>query len=369
MRKEKVLIIEDNKDTLRLIGEILEKEGFECRLADNGLEGLRIFNSENHISAVLADIKMPGINGLEVLEEIKKIDPNMAVIMISGITDINVAVDAMKKGASGYITKPFRIKELISTLKRAIEKRNLVLSNKEYQDRLKELVIERTKELKKTIKELNEIYKATIEAFIKALDFREAESEAHSKRVFVYTCLLAKEIGINENGREFSDLEKGALLHDIGKIGIPDRIFKKPSPLTPEEWRWVREHPSLGYRIIRNIDYLKSSSNVILFHHERFDGKGYPFGIGGNEIPLEARLFAIADALDAITTDRPYRKARSFEYAQEEIKRCSGTQFDPELVKAFLSIPIEKWKEEKNKINGSLRLHLNNHFDISKKNN
>ncbi|MCP2605065.1 response regulator [Candidatus Aminicenantes bacterium AH-873-B07] len=354
MRKEKILIIEDNENTRELVKEILSNEGFQCKTACNGTEGLSIFNLENHFSAVLVDIRMPGKSGLEVLDEIKKDAPDTAVIIISGITDINIAIDCMKKGADGYITKPFRLKELISIVKKAIEKRNLILQNKKHEQELKKLVIERTKELKRAIGELNEIYKVTIESFIKALDFREAETEAHSKRVWGFTRLLAWEIGVRDEN-ELSDLERGALLHDIGKIGIPDEILKKPSSLTKVEWEWIKKHPILGYKIVKNISTLKNSTQIILFHHERYDGKGYPFGLGGEDIPLEARIFAIADALEAITTHRPYRKARSFEYAREEIKHFAGSQFDPELVKAFLSIPLSKWKEEKNKIEISLK--------------
>ncbi|MCP2520997.1 response regulator [SCandidatus Aminicenantes bacterium Aminicenantia_JdfR_composite] len=354
MRKDKILIIEDNESTRELVKEVLNNEGFQCRTAKDGIEGLKIFNLENHFSAVLVDIKMPGISGLEVLEEIKRKSPNTSVVILSGITDIDTAIDSMRRGADGYITKPFKLKELISTVKKAIEKRNLIIQKRKHEEELKKLVIERTAQLKETIKELNEVYRVTIESFIKALDFREAESEAHSKRTCAYTRVLAQEIGIR-NKNELEDLEKGALLHDIGKIGIPDRILKKPSSLSPEEWEWIRKHPILGYKIIKNISSLKNSTQIVLFHHERYDGRGYPFGLSKEEIPIEARIFSVVDAFEAITTNRPYRKARSFEEAKEEIKRLAGAQFDPEIVKAFLSIPISKLKEEKNKIERNLK--------------
>jgi len=354
MREERILIIEDNENTRELVREVLQREGFQCRTAGDGREGLEIFKLEDHFSAVLVDIRMPGINGLEVLKEIKSKAPETAVVVLSGITEIDVAVESMRRGADGYITKPFKIKELIAVVEKVIEKRNLMMERRKHEEELKRIVIERTKELREAIRELNEIYRVTIESFVKALDFREAETQAHSKRVCAYTRILAKEIGIKDEG-ELSDLERGALLHDIGKIGIPDRILKKPAALSAEEWEWIKKHPILGYKIVKNISALKNSTQIILFHHERYDGSGYPFGLRGEEIPLEARIFAVVDALEAITSDRPYRKARSFEYAREEIRRWAGKQFDPEIVDVFLSIPISRWKEERNRI--EINLH------------
>ncbi len=354
MREEKVLIIEDDENTRKLVREMLQREGFRCRTAGDGREGLKIFDLENHFSLVLVDIKMPGVSGLEVLEKIKRRAPETGVIILSGITEVDVAVESMRRGADGYITKPFKLKELIAVVEKVVEKRNLLLERRRHEEELKRIVIERTRELREAIRELNEIYEATIESFVKALDFREAETQAHSKRVCAYARILAKEIGIRDE-RELSDLERGALLHDIGKIGIPDRILKKPGALSEEEWGWIKRHPILGYKIVKNIPALKNSTQIILFHHERHDGKGYPFGLRGDEIPIEARIFAVVDAFEAITSDRPYRKARSFEYAREEIRRWAGRQFDPEIVDTFLSIPVSKFKEERDRIEINLQ--------------
>ncbi len=192
--------------------------------------------------------------------------------------------------------------------------------------------------------ELEEVYDSTLENLMTALDLRDVETFGHSQTVAKYTQVLAALIGLDD-ASELDCLRRGALLHDIGKIAIPDAILKKPGPLTPAEWEKVRLHPALGHGLIKEIKMVRMVGNVILHHHERFDGTGYPHGLKGDRIPLEARLFALADALDAITAHRPYRKAHDFRYAQREIARHSGTQFDPRLVDVFLRVKPEKWEK------------------------
>ncbi|UCE43340.1 MAG: HD-GYP domain-containing protein [Candidatus Aminicenantes bacterium] len=187
---------------------------------------------------------------------------------------------------------------------------------------------------------------------IAATDGNE-DTVGHSQLVSRYTLLLTKALGIDD--RAFSvGIERGALLHDIGKIGIPDSILRKPGSLTDKEREIVKEHPFLGYEMVEEFMFLQKASRVVLFHHESYDGRGYPYGLKGEEIPLEARIFAIADTLDAITSDRPYRKGKSFQVAFGEIERVRGTQFDPYIVDAFLSIPEEKWQQIKRETEQSL---------------
>ncbi|MFQ6089098.1 MAG: HD domain-containing phosphohydrolase [Candidatus Methanofastidiosia archaeon] len=358
MEKEKILIVDDHQETRDLLCEILENEGYECRMVANTQEEFDICQSQDGFSLAIVDIRVPEKSGLKLLEEIKKIAPDMAVIILSGIADINVAIESMRKGASGYITKPFRIKELILTVKKAIEKRNLILENRRYQEELERMVSQRTQALKKTVNELDKIYNSTLNSFIMALDIRETESETHSRRVAKYTMMLAKELDMKDKN-ELTNLERGAILHDIGKIGVPDRILRKPGPLSSEEWQVVRKHPFLGFRMIRDINFFKIPAQIVLHHHEKFDGRGYPYGLKKEEIPWKARIFAVADALEAITSNRPYRNAKSFDYAREEIKKCAESQFDPEVVHAFLSIPLEEWEETRMEAMRSL-----NRFDL-----
>ncbi|MCD6087891.1 MAG: HD domain-containing protein [Candidatus Hydrothermae bacterium] len=203
-------------------------------------------------------------------------------------------------------------------------------------------------DLKMALREVEKSYEITLEALVSALDFREHETQFHSKRVASYAVRLARELGVKDE--ELKYIYWGGLLHDIGKIGVSDSILLKPGSLTDEEWEEMKRHPEIGYRIIENIDFLGPAKDIVLYHHERWDGKGYPLGLSGENIPFYARIFSVIDALDAITTDRPYRKAQSFTKALQEIRRCSGTQFDPEVVKAFLRIPISEWKKIKQEV-------------------
>jgi len=207
----------------------------------------------------------------------------------------------------------------------------------------------RAKELEEALKRIEETYEETLFALVAALDAREHEVQAHSQRVSAYTVRLAEKMGIS--GEAIADIRMGALLHDIGKIGISDSILLKPGKLTPEEWVEMKKHPLIGYRILEGIKFLEGAAKIVYAHQERFDGRGYPRGLKGEEIPLGARLFAVSDTLDAMTSDRPYRKAMTFDVARDEIIRCRGSQFDPEAVSLFLGIEKEEWLAIKDKIN------------------
>jgi HD-GYP domain-containing protein (c-di-GMP phosphodiesterase class II) len=189
--------------------------------------------------------------------------------------------------------------------------------------------------------------------FLASTDSSE-ENLGHSRFVAAYTVYLAQAAGIN-NRRYLADIERGALLHDLGKIGIPESILQKEGPLTSEEMEIIKYHPLIGFAMIEEFSFLQGAAEIVLFHHERYDGSGYPFGLEGAEIPLSARLFALADTLDAITSNRPYRQGRSFEEALQEIEKCRGSQFDPELVDLMLNLPVEKWQKIKEKVLASLK--------------
>ncbi|MGB7296991.1 MAG: HD-GYP domain-containing protein [Candidatus Aminicenantales bacterium] len=202
--------------------------------------------------------------------------------------------------------------------------------------------------------EKQRFFNSNLIQFIAATDDNE-DTVGHSQFVANYTLLLARELGI-EDQKYLVDLERGALLHDIGKIGVPESILKKKGPLTMIEREIIKDHPLLGFKLIEGFSFLEMASQVVLYHHEDFAGRGYPYGLAGEQIPLEARIFSIADTVDAITSDRPYRKGRSFEDARHEIERHSGSQFDPELVEVFLSIPQDRWQKAKLDTLRTLRL-------------
>jgi putative nucleotidyltransferase with HDIG domain len=302
---------------------------------------------------VLTDIVIQDGNGIALLERVHELQPQLPVVMVSAIHDISVAIDSMRRGAYDFLLKPFEREHLLSTVQRALMHRQKLQMNHNYQQNLEEIVRARTELLRQAVEDLEHSYDVTLEALGDALDLKDSETEGHSKRVTAYTIALARAMGIAP--AEIKVIARGAFLHDIGKMAIPDDVLRKPGELTPEEEDLMREHCGRGYHILRKIQFLSGAAEIVLTHQEHHDGSGYPSGLRGNEIPIGARIFAVADTLDAITSDRPYRKARSFDAAREEILRCSGTQFDPVVVEVFLKIPNELWQELRTEISGQTR--------------
>lgn len=355
MKRDKILIADDEADIRELLGDFLEGEGYECVLASDAFEALKKFEEMGDIDLVMSDIRMPGKTGLELLSDIKELDADVVVIMISAVKDIESAISAMSKGAYDYVAKPFKLTEVSLIAKKAVEKRRLILQNKEYQRDLERLVAERTMELEQALMELDSTYIFTLRALVTALDTRDEETQGHSVRVVKYTLKLAELMGWSDKKHEqLKILEYAALLHDIGKIGIPDAILRKPGKLTDEEWDVMKTHPEIGYKILYKIEFLEEASQIVLHHHERFNGTGYPAGLKGEDIPIGSRIFAVADTLDAMTSERPYRKALSFEIASEELVKFRGIQFDPHVVDAFLSVGLDFWKQERIDIDKSI---------------
>ncbi len=340
------MIVDDEPDIRELLGDFLEEEGYECILAEDAYDAMEKYKSSGNVDLVMSDIQMPGKTGLELLSDLKEIDDDAMVVMISAVKDIESAISAMSKGAYDYVGKPFKLTEVALVAKKAIEKRKLILQNKEYQRGLERMVAERTAELKNALGALDKTYIFTLRALVTALDSRDEETQGHSLRVVQYSLELAELFGWG-NKEQLKILEYGALLHDIGKIGIPDAILKKPGELTKEEWEVMRTHPEVGYKILHNIEFLEEAARFVLHHHERFNGTGYPAGLKGEDIPIPSRIFVVVDTFDAMTTKRRYRDAATFKEAINEIKRCSGTQFDPQVVEAFLSVGIDFWGQKR----------------------
>lgn len=338
--KGAILIVDDEQNIREILFEILSMEGYECYSADGGEKGLSILR-EKPVDLVLSDILMPGISGIDFLRASKELYPDLAFVMITAVHAAEVAVEAMRLGADNYLIKPFNLDEALISVEKALQRRRLILENRDYQLHLEKKVEERTAELRSALQTIRGSYKATLEALGSALDTRDVGTHAHSKRVTYYALLLGKAVGMSQH--ELEVLERGVYLHDIGKIGIPDDILLRPGKLTKPEMEIMMTHAELGKRLLSKIDFLKEASEIVYSHQERYDGSGYPRGLKGKGIPLGARTFAIVDALDAMTSDRPYRKAIPFEAARAEIARASGAQFDPEIVKIFMSIPKEVW--------------------------
>jgi putative two-component system response regulator len=340
--EQRILIVDDEPMIRNILKTVVEAEGFRGDTAQNGKEALECLQGA-HYQMVLTDMRMPVMDGLRLLQHVKANYEDTPVIMISAVADANSAIGALSSGACDYVIKPFNVSELRNKILRALERRKLILENKQYQSFLEQRVQEQTADLRKALNSLENAYSHTLEALINALDAREHETQRHSKRVSEYTLIIARELGVP--ARDLVDIDRGSLLHDIGKIGVSDNILLKPAKLTEEEWVEIRKHPGIGYHILKGIDFLKEAARLVLQHHEKFDGTGYPQGLAGKDILLGARIFAVVDTFDAMTSDRPYRKALSYQIARDEIIRFSGRQFDPGIVQVFLSIPEEKWLE------------------------
>jgi putative two-component system response regulator len=336
----RILVVDDEPEIRAILLRHLSGDA-QCSSAHSAFDALNKIK-HGHFDLVITDIMMPGMTGIELLRCIKRRDPETAVIMATGLMDVNAAVHALRMGATDFVTKPFDLNAITRAVNRALELRRLVIENRRYREELETRVKQRTQELNGALNEIKESYKMTLEALVSALDAREHETHAHSRRVREYTLTLAKQMGLP--GEELIHIGRGALLHDVGKIGVPDSILLKPEKLTPGEWAVMREHPRIGYDILRGISFLAPAADIVLAHQERWDGQGYPKGLAGTEIPLGARIFAVVDTMDAMTSNRPYRKALSFEATAQEMRRCAGTQFDPSVVSAFLTIPVDLWK-------------------------
>jgi cyclic di-GMP phosphodiesterase len=297
---------------------------------------------------------MPEMDGLRLVEWLRKADPDVPAIMVTAMHDLSTALEAIRRGAYDYILKPFEKDNLYLGVQRALEHRRLVLENRNYQRNLENLVEERTAQLKDALGQLEQSYDDTLEALGGALDLKDAETEGHCRRVTAFTIAIAKEMKVSR--QLLPQIARAAFLHDIGKMAIPDQILRKPGPLTPEEREVMRTHCEIGYSMVTRIPFLREAAEIVLSHQEYFDGTGYPRSLKGEQIPLGARIFAVADALDAMISDRPYRKALSMTHAREEIQRCSGTQFDPGVVQVFLTMPDALWNELRENMGRPFRL-------------
>jgi len=337
-----VLIVDDERMIRELLGDVFTAGGYQCRLASNGVEAIEAFRAERPALSI-TDVRMPVLDGLGFLKQARTLDPDAAVLVLTGAGDVQTAVDVLNGGAYDFIQKPVDPEHLLLTAGRALEHRQFVIERRQHQELLERRVTEATGELAATVRDLEEAYRVTLEALGSAIDTRDVGTHAHSRRVRGYSLAIARAHGVPES--QMPDIERGVLLHDIGKIGIPDAILLKPGPLTPEEWKVMRSHPDIGRRIVEKIPFLRGAVPIVYNHHERWDGTGYPQGLRGEEIPLGPRIFALADALDAMTFDRPYSSAISFETARDEIKRCAGTHFDPAVVNTFLTIPLQTFAD------------------------
>jgi putative nucleotidyltransferase with HDIG domain len=350
---ENILIVDDEEAIREVVSTMLEAKGYHCTAVQNG----RLAQDEVKKCTpdlVLSDMIMPEMDGIKLLEWMRQYNPEVPVIMVTAIHDISTALEAIRRGAYDYILKPFEKDQLFLGVEHALQHRRLIAENRNYQRNLEQLVEEKTSQLTGAYAQLEQSYDDTLEALGSALDLKDAETEGHCQRVTAFCISIAKSMPVPIP--YLAIMARAAFLHDIGKMAIPDGILRKPGPLNDEEKRIMREHCQIGYNMLIRIPFLRDAAEIVLAHQEFFDGTGYPRGLKGDQIPLGARIFTVADSLDAMISDRPYRKALPMSHALEEIRRCSGTQFDPKVTEVFLSIPEQHWLELRENLGSPFRL-------------
>jgi response regulator RpfG family c-di-GMP phosphodiesterase len=333
----RVLLVDDEPSVCQLLNDALLRAGYECQSCSSGEEALNALKREP-FDVVITDLYMPGISGMSLLEQGTRVRPESAFLMATGESDARIGVEAMKHGATDYLVKPFPINSLVESVRQAQQKKSSKTLAPESEERcFRALASKRKLRIRRALQEIDRLYAETVRTLGAVLDLRDNETAGHAQRVCRYTVEIGRRLGFPN--RVLQAFARGALLHDIGKIGIPDEILLKPGALTAQEAAIMRTHVMIGYKLIQHLDYLRPAAQIVLCHHERFDGYGYPRGLAGQQIPIGARVFAVADTLDAMTTDRPYRQACTFAKARAEIAAESGHQLDPEVVATFMSIP------------------------------
>ncbi|MGA2975268.1 MAG: HD domain-containing phosphohydrolase [Spirochaetia bacterium] len=334
----KILVLEDEKDIQSLVTAMLKIRGFTCDITGTVADA-RARMAATRYDVMLVDVQLPDGSGL-ALAELGGPEAPLAIVM-TGSSDIQTAVQAIRNGAIDFITKPFSVGHFLQRIDKAIEEWRTRRSLQYYARALETLVELKTEELSRTSRQIDEVCDMTVAALGAALNLKDHETADHCARVSGNSVTLGSLLNLSDF--ELKNLKWGAYLHDVGKIGIPERVLLKEGDLAPEERRIVEKHPIMGHAMIRNIDFLGYATDVVLSHHERFDGTGYPHGLKQERIPLNARIFALMDTMDAMTSDRPYRAALPIAAVAAELEDKAGSQFDPEIVEAFLAAPASTW--------------------------
>ena len=339
----RVLVVDDEVSVRKVMAAVLAQLGLPCETAAHADEALHILET-HRIDAVISDLQMPGMSGMEFLAKVKQSYPRIVFLMITGVDDIQVGIQAMREGADDYLVKPLQVDAniILGSLTRALHVKGLEQEVDNYRHHLEEIVAKQTGQLREALHQIERSYDHTLEVLGAAIDLRDSPTAGHSRRVFLYSIEIAKATGALEN--QMRNIAMGAWLHDIGKLAIPDAILLKPGPLTEKEREIMQHHAQIGYDLVKGIPFLADAAEIIFAHHERCDGSGYPRGLKTQEIPTGARIFALADTFDAMTSDRPYRRALPFQASREVIERGAGKQYDSQVARVFLSIPDETWE-------------------------
>jgi cyclic di-GMP phosphodiesterase len=321
------LVVDDDPAVRRSIAKVTEALGLSPLQAGNGREALDLLQVEGEVPLIISDVNMPGISGLELLEEVQRRYPDTAVLMLSGVAEVKIAVACLDRGALDYIAKPAMLEEVRARVAKALEKRDLLLQKRFYQKNLELRVRVQASRIK-------ELFLQGVQTLAHALEAKDSYTSGHSMRVSRYAAATAIRLGFT--GERLEEVRLGAELHDIGKIGTREAVLNKPGPLTDEEFAHITEHTALGEKILAPLARENPTVlRIVRHHHERMDGRGFPDRLIGDQIPIEARIVCVVDAFDAMTTNRAYRASRTPVAAFEELDRCMGSHFDPKVVKAF----------------------------------
>jgi putative two-component system response regulator len=320
------LVVDDEPRLRQVLMRLMQSEGYACAEAGNGVEALAHLE-HSPVSVLLSDLSMPEMDGVELLGFVRARYPDVAVVMITAVADVDAAVRCLALGAMDYLTKPFNIDEVRARVSKALEKRRLVMENRAYQTELECRVAEQARKLE-------ELFLASVQSMAASLEVKDRYTHGHSLRVSRYAVATAQAMGLD--GATLREIELGGHLHDIGKIGVREAVLNKEGPLTDEEYEHIMTHPVVGFKLLEPlIRDMPQALAVVRSHHERWDGRGLPDGLASESIPLAARIGAVADAFDAMTSVRPYRTSRTLEEGLAEVRRCAGSQFDPVVVAAF----------------------------------
>ncbi len=340
--KEKILVVDDDESVTTFLSIALNQEGYQCQTANSASEALSTLrkNQGKPYSLVLSDLIMPVMSGTELLDHLRSYFTEVGVVMISADKNMPFAMEAMRKGALDFINKPLQMDIVLYRIQKALERIHLERENREYQQYLEEKVENRTAALIEKHRSLQKLYINTIEAIARAIEAKDPYTQGHSKRVSKYCSRIAQRLGVDPE--EMHDIEIAGLLHDVGKIGISDAILGKPTKLSIEEYEEIKEHPLISLKIIDPIQELKRVKEYVKYHHEKWDGTGYPQGLKAEAIPLGARILSVADAFDTMWIGRQYHAAWDLETVVREFQKNKGSQFDPHVIDAFTDLLREE---------------------------
>ena len=336
-----ILIVDDEEQIRKVLHRLLTRGGYDCEVASDAAEAKKLLK-QKEFSVVLTDMTMPGESGLDLVMHVAEEYPDTATVMVTGADDPQLAESALEVGAYGYIVKPFETNEMLINLSNALRRRALEISHREHRTRLEQVVKERTSELWGAIaqleaaeQELRDSREETVKRLSLAAEFRDREMGDHISRMSKYCGLIAERAGMDMD--QIDLVRVGSVMHDVGKIGIPDKILLKPGALTDEERLIMQKHAEIGHQILSGSSspLLQYAASIALTHHEKFDGTGYPHGLKGEDIPIEGRIAAIADVFDALSSNRVYKKAFPIGKALDIMREDSGAHFDPELLQVF----------------------------------